>query len=89
MAKILGIHRWDWSEDLLVCIYAVDRKTDPKSINKLSRVLGIKAEKVAFRMSNYVKMATGKTADWHISRQEKKVFNVVSALHTLITIKVK
>lgn len=89
MANILGFHKWEWWEDLIVCIYAVNRKTDPKSIRKLSKILSIKPNKIAFRLSNFTKLAMGHPADWHFSRQEKLVYNVVGLLDIILSIKVK
>lgn len=89
MARILGIHTWEWWEDLIVCLYAVNRKTDQKSIRKLSRILSIKPNKIAFRMADFAKLAMGHSADWHFSRQEKTVYNVVVLLQIIFGIKVK
>lgn len=68
-------HRWTVFEDIVVCSYAMARKTDPKSIKKLSIYLGIGESKIAYRMSNFSKLVMGNSVDWHFSRQERKVFD--------------
>ena len=70
-------HTWNVFEDITVCVYAVMRKNDPKSIKRLSKALGISESKIAYRMGNYIKLLQGKRVDWHYSRQERKVFDWV------------
>ena len=71
-------HKWTVLEDITVCAYAIAREDDPKTIKKLSAVLGISEGRIAYRMSNFRKLAQGKNPDWHYSRQERKVFDWVS-----------
>ena len=68
-------HRWTVFEDIVVCSFAMARKTDPKAIKKIAKHLGIAENKVAYRLCNFTKLTQGKYASWHYSRQEKKVFN--------------
>ena len=81
-------HKWTVFEDIVICSYAMARKTDPKSIKKLSLYLGISESKISCRMNNYNKLIKGKSTDWHYSRQEKKVFNWLnlSSINTIIKI---
>lgn len=71
-------HKWTILEDIMVCTFAKERETDPKSISKLAKRLGIEESKVAYRLSNYSKLFTGSQPDWHYSAQEKKVFDFVA-----------
>lgn len=68
-------HNWSVFEDIVVCSYAMARKTDQKTIKKLSIYLGISENRISYRMCNFSKLATGRGKDWHFSRQEKKVFD--------------
>ena len=68
-------HRWTVFEDIVVAQYAIDRKTDPKSIGKLSVLLGLPDNKIAFRMTDFVKLIQDRSTDWHCSKQEKAVFD--------------
>lgn len=81
-------HRWTVFEDIVVCAYAMERKTDPKSIKRLSRALGIKESKVAYRMSNFSKLVMGNSVDWHFSRQERKVCDWMLKYSTTILLKI-
>jgi hypothetical protein len=72
-------HRWTIFEDIVVCVYAVNRKSDPKTVEKIALWLGIDSNRVAYRMCNYVKLLQGKYKNWHYSRQEKKVFDWVTS----------
>lgn len=71
---MLLFHKWKWKEDLVVAVYALGRKTDKKSLEKLARLLNLKENQVAYRMSDYVKMVQGKIKDRHFSKQEKEVY---------------
>lgn len=82
------LHRWTVYEDIVVCSYAMDRKNDAKSIKKVSIYLGISQNRVAYRMSNFTKLCKDPRTDWHCSRQERKVFDWLSA-NRLITVKPK
>lgn len=68
-------HRWTVFEDIVVAQYAIDRKTDPKSIGKVAMLLGLSDNQVAFRMSNYTKLIQNRMTGWHCSKQEKAVFD--------------
>lgn len=82
-------HRWTVFEDITVCTYAMHRKTDPKSIAKLSMALGIPANKVSYRMCNFTKLVQGKCPAWHFSRQERKVFDWLSLYGTSTVLSIK
>lgn len=82
------LHRWTVYEDIVVCSYAMERKTDVKSIQKVAFWLGISKGRVAYRMANFAKLCKDPKTNWHCSRQERKVFNWLSA-NKLITVKPK
>lgn len=79
-------HKWTMIEDITVAVYAINRKTDKKSIAKLSFLLGLSEGQISFRMVDYIKLLQGKTARWHIGSQEKKVFDWLTH-NTGLTIK--
>ena len=68
-------HKWTIIEDITVATYAINRKTDKKSIGKLSALLGLSDEQIAFRMTDFIKLLQNRATDWHCSKQEKKVFD--------------
>ena len=75
---MFNLHRWTVLEDIIVCTYVVERDNDPKTIKKLAAVMGIPYNKVAYRSSNFAKLAKGYTSIWHFSKQEREVFEWVS-----------
>lgn len=82
--NIFNIHRWTIYEDIVVAVYAINRKTDLKSIEKLSYLLDISKSKISARMANYEKLSKGSYPDWNYSKQEKKVFDWLTHNNGLI-----
>ena len=82
------LHRWTVFEDITVCTYAMARKTDPKSVAKLSLYLGISENRIKYRMDDFTKLTQGKK-DWHYSRQERKVFDWLNLYRTAIILSIK
>lgn len=82
--SIFDIHRWTVYEDIVVASHAINRKTDPKTIKKLSSLLGLRESQIAARMANYEKLSKGCYPDWHYSKQEKKVFDWLTHNNGLI-----
>ncbi|MBP5789200.1 MAG: hypothetical protein J6W29_03090 [Neisseriaceae bacterium] len=80
-------HKWKWFEDLEVATATVNRKVDPKSIKKLSALLGISESKIAARINNYTKLVQGAYPDWHYSKQEIEVFEWLLSRRKTVTVK--
>ena len=74
---MLGLHIWTWEEDIVVCSYAVNRKTDPKNIHRLAIYLGLSEGQVQYRLSDFTNLHRG-VADRHYSKQERRVYHFVT-----------
>lgn len=70
-------HKWTWEEDVIVCTYAVERKTDMKNIHRLALYLNLSEGQVQYRLSDFANMHKG-VADRHYSKQERKVYRFVT-----------
>ena len=79
------LHSWTVFEDITVCSYAMARRTDPKSVSKLSLYLGISENRIRYRLADFTKLVQGKK-DWHYSRQERKVFDWLNRYATARTL---
>ena len=74
------LHRWTMEEDIIIASHALNRKTDMKTIRKLSVHLGLPEGKIQYRMSDYVNMAKG-LPDRHYGKQERRVFRFLTRQH--------
>ena len=73
----MGFHHWRKFEDEVICSHVLAGKTDDKTIQAIAKLLGISPAKVAFRMTNFIKQKNGCSADWHCSKQERRVFDMM------------
>lgn len=80
MSKISKLHVWRRYEDEVVCAFALAHKTDDSTIKAIAQLLGLTESQVSFRMRNYIAQRQNPKTDWHVSAQERRVFNALSLI---------
>ena len=80
MSKISKLHIWRRYEDEMVCACVLAHKTDDTTIKSLANLFGLTESQVSFRMRNYIAQRQNLKSDWHVSAQERRVFNALSLI---------
>ena len=75
-------------DDVVIAAYAINRKTDKRTIKRLSLALHIPQSKLEARMADFSMLHMGKYPSRHYSYQEKKVYDwLMHTASALLTIK--